>query len=200
MTTQVSAPMIASLPAGSVTTATILDGSVTAAKMDTGSAQALMPPGAVVPFAATTAPTGWLLCYGQAVSRTTYAALFAVIGTTYGAGDGSTTFAVPDLRGRIPAGKDNMGGSSANRLTLISNNIGSAGGAESVVLSTGEIPAHSHTFSYDTASGSNTASNRVITTSGTNGAGANATSSSVGGGGAHNNVQPSIVLAYIIKT
>lgn len=74
--------------------------------------------GTVLPFAGSTAPTGWLLCYGQAISRTTYANLFAVIGTTYGVGDGSTTFNLPDLRGRIAAGKDNMGGSAAGVLTV----------------------------------------------------------------------------------
>lgn len=65
-----------------------------------------------------TDPTGWLRCYGQAVSRTTYAALFAAIGTAFGAGDGTTTFNVPDLRGRAVAGKDDMGGSSAGRLNI----------------------------------------------------------------------------------
>lgn len=73
--------------------------------------------GTVLPFAGSTAPDGWLLCYGQAVSRTTYAVLFAVIGTTYGIGDGSTTFNVPDLRGRVAAGKDDMGGSAAGVIT-----------------------------------------------------------------------------------
>lgn len=75
------------------------------------------PPGAMMAYAGATAPAGWLLCYGQAVSRTTYSALFAVIGTAYGAGDGSSTFSLPDLRGRVPAGRDNMGGSAASRLT-----------------------------------------------------------------------------------
>ena len=63
------------------------------------------PTGVVMPFAGAAAPAGALLCDGAAVSRTTYAALFAVIGTTYGAGDGSTTFNVPDLKGRFPVGK-----------------------------------------------------------------------------------------------
>jgi microcystin-dependent protein len=66
---------------------------------------------------ASSIPSLWFICAGQAVSRTTYAALFAVIGTTWGAGDGSTTFNVPDLRGRVMAGVDNMGGSPANRIT-----------------------------------------------------------------------------------
>lgn len=65
---------------------------------------AVMPSGAVIPFAGSAAPSGFLLCSGQAVSRTTYAALFAAIASVYGAGDGSTTFNVPDLRGREPVG------------------------------------------------------------------------------------------------
>lgn len=63
-------------------------------------------------------PTDWLFCYGQAVSRTTYAALFTAIGTNYGAGDGSTTFNLPDMRGRIAAGKDDMGGTAASRMSV----------------------------------------------------------------------------------
>lgn len=76
----------------------------------------LLPVGSVMPYAGSAAPTSWLFCNGQAVSRTTYAALFAVIGTTYGVGDSTTTFNVPDLRGRIPAGQDTMGAAAANRL------------------------------------------------------------------------------------
>ena len=73
--------------------------------------------GDVKATARTTAPSGWLLCYGQAISRTTYDILFTAIGTTYGAGDGSSTFNLPDLRGRTIVGLDNMGGSQADRLT-----------------------------------------------------------------------------------
>src|SRR5216683_1919563 len=73
--------------------------------------------GEVKPFAGAAAPAGYLLAFGQAISRTDYAGLFAVCGTTYGAGNGSTTFNLPDLRGRVIAGKGNMGGVDANRLT-----------------------------------------------------------------------------------
>jgi len=69
----------------------------------------VVPTGLISPYGAATAPTGWLLCDGAAVSRTTFAELFAVIGTTYGAGDGSTTFNVPDLRQRFPLGKATAG-------------------------------------------------------------------------------------------
>lgn len=82
--------------------------------------------GAVIPFAGASAPTGYLLCDGTAVSRTTYATLFALIGTTYGVGDGSTTFNMPDCRGRFPLGK-------------------AAAGTGSVLASTGGSLDHTHT-------------------------------------------------------
>lgn len=85
--------------------------------------------GNVVAHAGSTAPDGALLCYGQAVSRTTYSKLFAAIGTTYGSGDGVTTFNVPDLRGRVWAGLDNIGGSDAGRLSW-ANTIGTSGGSQ----------------------------------------------------------------------
>lgn len=82
--------------------------------------------GEVFAFAGSTAPAGTLLCYGQAVSRTTYAGLFALLSTTYGVGDGSTTFNLPDLRGRTVFGDDDMGGSAASRLTSSSGGIDGA--------------------------------------------------------------------------
>ncbi len=95
--------------------------------------------------------TGWLWCNGAAVSRTTYAALFTLISTTFGTGDGSTTFNVPDLRGRAPFGDDDMGGvTAAGRITnagsgIVGTTRGSSGGVESVVLDTTMIPSHTHT-------------------------------------------------------
>ena len=91
-------------------------------------------------------PRGWLWCAGQAVSRSTYAALFAAIGTTYGTGDGSQTFNVPDFRGRVPVGMDNMGGSDAGLLSS-ANTLGTTGGAEThstVIAHTHSTPSHSH--------------------------------------------------------
>lgn len=95
----------------------------------------MCPVGMVVPYAGNTAPNGWLLCSNVAVSRTTYSALFAVIGTTYGSGDGVTTFNLPDLRGRYVAGRDDMGGFSAMRITsansgIIATTLGANGGSE----------------------------------------------------------------------
>lgn len=160
----------------------------------------LAPTGVVLPFAGATAPTDWLLCYGQAVSRTTYSALFAAIGTAYGAGDGSTTFNVPDLRGRVPGGKDNMGGSAASRLTTAGSGVdgatlGAAGGAESHTLTAAQIPAHTHPLTNAAGAGGNYA----LGGSGYGYPTASNTSSNTGGGGAHPNAQPTLVLSYIIK-
>ncbi len=88
--------------------------------------------GIVMSFAGATAPEGWLLCDGSAVSRSTYSALFDVIGTTYGAGDGSTTFNVPDLSGKVIIG---VSGTHA---------LGTNGGEETHTLLTAELPAHTH--------------------------------------------------------
>jgi microcystin-dependent protein len=106
-----------------------------------------VPVGSVMPFAGSTAPANWLLCYGQAVSRTQYAGLFLTLGTTYGSGDGSTTFNLPDLRGRSISGVDNMGGSTANRVTAATSGItgttlGAVGGTENLTAHT-----HSNTLS-----------------------------------------------------
>lgn len=211
--------------------------------------------GTVLPFAGETAPNGWLLCYGQAVSRTAYPTLFATIGTTFGAGDGSTTFNLPDLRGRVPAGKDNMGGTPANRLTTAGSGVdgptlGAAGGSQAHTLTTAQMPAHAHTatdaghshgvtdpthahtvydpghsHTYDritasqpngsgvsntTSTTNNTTTNTGAATTGigiyaaatgisVNNGTANISVASQGGGGAHNNTQPTIVLNHIIK-
>ena len=87
-----------------------------ASSQTAGAPSPVMPTGVVLPYAGTSAPTGWLACDGTAISRTTYASLFAAISTSYGVGDGSTTFNLPDLRGRFPRFNDAMfGGSAAGR-------------------------------------------------------------------------------------
>lgn len=114
-----SAITSAKIANNAVTTAKILDGAVTAAKLAASVSDLLIPPGSMVSFGGIAAPAGWLLCYGQAISRTTYAALYAALGgasSPHGQGDGSTTFNIPDARGRVLAGFDGMGGVSANRL------------------------------------------------------------------------------------
>ena len=111
---------------------------------------------------AASVPSQWYLCYGQAVSRTTYASLFAVIGTTYGAGDMSTTFNLPDARGRVGAGKDDMGGTAASRITsgvagISGATLGASGGDQRFWEHTHTVddpghyhgvtdPKHTHTF------------------------------------------------------
>ncbi len=114
-----------------------------------------VPAGIVSAFAGVTAPSGWLMCYGQAVSRTEYSALFTALNTTYGSGDGSTTFNIPDMRGRAIAGVDNMGGTDAGRLS-IANTLGTATGTETVTLTSAEsgVPAHAH---------ANTVTNNAVT-------------------------------------
>lgn len=200
--------------------ATSDDDAVTKSQMD----QSLPPIGIIMDYAGATAPTGWLLCYGQAVSRTTYADLFAVVGTAFGVGDGSTTFNVPDLRGRIIAGKDNMGGTAATRLTTGRGGVdgitlGAVGGSETHTLTAAQMPAHthtgttassgnhSHTISYadrgDGFGGSpsmSTVAGAETKTTSTAGAHTHTfTTDSAGTGGAHANVQPTMVLNKIIR-
>lgn len=80
-----------------------------------------VPSGVMMPYGGGTAPTGWLLCYGQEVSRTSLAGLFTAIGTNYGSGNGTTTFNLPDSRGRVLMGIDNLGGTAANRIQSSTN-------------------------------------------------------------------------------
>jgi microcystin-dependent protein len=177
------------------------------------------PAGAIEAYAGSTAPTGWLLAYGQAVSRTTYADLFAVLSTTYGSGDGSTTFNLPDMRGRVGAGLDNMGGTAASRLTstvlTASNTLGATGGTQTHTMTSAEMPSHTHT--QDAHSHAVQRSNSAATSVGADASAlyraqantgsptyfdtqnATATNQNTGGGGAHLNTQPTIVLNYIIK-
>jgi microcystin-dependent protein len=96
-----------------------------------------IPAGVVAQWAGGAAPTGWLLCDGSAVSRTTYATLFGAIGTTFGTGDGSTTFNLPDSRGRAVIGAG-TGSGLTNRVK------GTNGGAETVALTTSNLPSHDH--------------------------------------------------------
>jgi microcystin-dependent protein len=102
-----------------------------------------VPTGSVQMFAGASAPTNWLLCNGSAISRTTFATLFALIGTTYGTGDGSTTFNVPDMRGRMPVGVGTGTG-------LTARTLGQTGGAESVTIASSNLPIHTHTLSAHT--------------------------------------------------
>lgn len=172
-----------------------------------------IPIGSTIEYWGATPPDGYLFAAGQAISRSTYAALFAILGTTFGSGDGSTTFNLPDCRGRVSAGRDDMNGSAAGRLTSGGSGVngvllGATGGAQTVTLTTAEMPSHSHTVtdpghshtalerSFAGASGGLTGAEDGGTTgSATTGI----TLSNTGGGGAHNNVQPTIICNKIIK-
>lgn len=195
----------------------------------------LLPTGAIVPFGGNVAPSGFLLCDGSAVSRTTYATLFAVLQETYGAGDSVTTFNLPDLRGNVPVGIN--GGTFAS--------LGTTVGAEIHTLTTSETPSHNHSGSTANNSGSHTHTGSTDTHpghthtldqphGGTGGTGTYGTTSgngavtlstdsagshshavtinsggvhshgltitSVGSNQPHNNIQPSMVLNFIIAT
>jgi microcystin-dependent protein len=180
-----------------------------------------IPLGAMIEFTGPTAPnSSFVLPFGQAISRTTYAAYFAMVGTTYGAGDGSTTFNVIDKRGRVSAGKDDMGGSAAGRITTVNTDtgtivgaqLGSAAGEATHFLSLAEIPAHSHgvndpghthSYLYAGQAFSVTGPQAIVNV----GQIANTTGSSTtgisiqnaGGGGAMSKLQPTIMVNYILR-
>lgn len=111
-------------------------------------AGSVIPSGAMMQFGGSTAPAGWFLCNGAAVSRTGFPGLFAAIGTTFGAGDGSTTFNLPDGRGRVLAGQDPS--NSTGRLTggfsggVSAASLANAGGEQGHALSLGELAVHAH--------------------------------------------------------
>jgi len=125
--------------AGAVTTNALADGAVTQAK----ASNMLIPAGAIMPFAMNGAPTGWLAADGTAVSRSTYATLFAAIATTYGVGDGSTTFNVPDLRGYFVRGTG-------------TNSDGTASGTFAAKQAD-ELKSHTHTYTFKSTTGGSSA-------------------------------------------
>ena len=116
-----------------------------------------VPIGTVLDYAGATAPSLFLLCFGQAISRATYSVLFALLGTVYGVGDGATTFNIPDLRGRLAAGKDDMGGAAASRITVAGGNfnaavLGATGGEQNRTMAAGDLVGHTHTYTNTTSS------------------------------------------------
>ena len=147
-------------------------------------AGSVAPVGTIFAYPVVTAPSGFLLCDGSAVSRTTYSELFDLMGEDFGVGDGSTTFNLPNIKGKTVIGLD------AAQAEF--DAMGETGGAKTHTLILSEIPAHTHPNvqrSGSTWSSGETAG--VIGSSGSTG--------SAGGGDAHNNLQPYIVLQYIIK-
>lgn len=152
-------------------------------------------PGMMMDYAGSTEPSGWLFCAGQSLLRASYPDLFTAINTTYGSVDG-THFTLPDCRGRVTAGQDDMNGASANRLTGLSggvngDNLGAVGGEEAHQLTVAELAAHAHTAEISAMGNFLNGAGFGISTGAT---------SSAGGDTAHNNVQPTIIVNKIIYT
>lgn len=185
-----------------------------------------IPVGSWIPYGGDTPPIGYLLCFGQAVSRSDYAELFAVIGTKFGSGDGTSTFNIPDLRGRVTVGRDDMGGTPAGRVTTAGSsingaNLGASGGSQNHQLTTAQMPSHNHSGT-TSSSGSHTHTAHIGNgfegqslymdtgsqvsfgfQSGYIGSAGDHTHSfttnNQGGGQAHNNMQPSLIGNFIIR-
>lgn len=169
-----------------------------------------VPVGTVLEWSGTTLPAKCVWANGQNLNRVTYADLFAATGVTYGAGNGTTTFGVIDKRGRVGAGKDDMGGSAANRLTnaatggVAGATLGAAGGEQAHVITEAEMAAHNHSYSNGGnygANGQTYGSTDFNAGSGDSDRGSyTLTTTTKGSDAAHNNVQPTIVVNYIVYT
>ena len=149
------------------------------------------PVGAIMPYGGNSDPAYWLICDGRTVSRTAYAELFAVIGTTYGTGDGSTTFNIPDLRGRVTVGHNTTYG------------LGASGGEATHTLSVNEMPSHTHSVGAGRGLvNANQVGTACTAASGTSlgFAYTSEIADTTGGSQSHNNMQPYLVTNYIIKT
>lgn len=187
---EMSAGVIPIATTAEVTTGTNDSKAVTPLKLEQKIIASLNPTGMIGMWGTITAPSGWLLCQGAAVNRTTYAALFAVIGITFGVGDGVTTFNVPNYSGRTPIGVGTGAG-------LTPRSIAATGGAQEDILTTAQLAAHNHTFT----TGASTNNSGINAQNGNRAdIPATITTASKGSGDAHNTMQPFLVINFIIKT
>lgn len=152
-----------------------------------GNYSQLIPAGTIWEFAGATLPSGWAWADGGTSNRITDAGLFAAIGTTYGVGDGSTTFNRPNRKGRVGVGVDTA--------QTEFNVLGKAGGAKTHTLTTAEMPAHNHAVYGQLVPRGTGANFRELGTA----SGNNSTTVNTGGDGAHNNLQPYVSMNYMIK-
>ena len=148
------------------------------------------PVGSILPYCGNEAPPGYYICDGRAISRENNADLFNVIGTTYGSGDGSTTFNLPDLRGRVVIGLD------VNDTDF--DTLGETGGEKTHTLTVDELAPHNHDVKVK-MNASGFGDGYLTSASGYDYTTSNSPINSTGGGQAHNNLQPYIVINYIIK-
>lgn len=145
--------------------------------------------------AKSTAPTGWLICNGSAVSRTTYSALFTAISTTYGVGDNSTTFNLPDGVGRVLIGAGTGTASNAS-----AHARGDESGDETHTLTLDEMKNHAHAVANGSVLVDSAAGSEYVTTAGNKGNIVAVTTANSGGSQSHNIMQPFFVANWIIKT
>jgi microcystin-dependent protein len=170
-----------------------------------------IPTATIIPWSTASVPTGYLECNGQAVSRSTYSALFAIVGTTYGAGDGSSTFLVPDLSNNIAVGKSNnkaLGSTGGAETTTPTGNIG--GSTANATLSTAQLASHGHNtgvfagstrmWKFANPRFSPAAKNGSATGNAGSGGGHSHNMSANFSGDATSVVQPYLTVIYIIKT
>jgi microcystin-dependent protein len=162
-----------------------------------------IPVGGVIDYAGGTAPTGWFLCQGQAISRATYSVLFGIIGVTYGAGDGVSTFSLPDCRGRVVAAEDAGAGRIGGGFAFGMNTgaRGGVGGYYVHQLTVAEMPSHAHTFNdyYEHAQGPHGGPLQFGNDFTPQGATTPNGTANAGSFQYHNNVQPTIIMQTIIK-
>lgn len=150
-----------------------------------------IPKGVINTYAGSTAPNGWLICDGSAISRSTYSDLFNVIGTTYGTGDGSSTFNLPNLKGKVVVGYD-ISDSDFNV-------VGKTGGEKTHTLTINEMPSHVHGQNVTAGSGGTAIRNDYREDNSGIPYPQGINTNSAGGGQAHNIMQPYITMNYIIK-